>query len=41
MIAISEQGYSGMALTFVNYLYELPYFCDRVLPLLQRAGLRQ
>lgn len=40
MVAISEQGYSGIALTFVNYLYELPFFCDRVLPLLQRAGLR-
>jgi len=40
MVAISKQGYEGIALSFVNYLYELPYFCDRVLPLLQRAGLR-
>lgn len=40
MVAISEQGYSGIALSFVNYTYELPYFCDRVLPLLKAAGLR-
>jgi hypothetical protein len=24
----------------VNYLAEVPYFCDEVLPRLQRAGLR-
>lgn len=40
MVAISEAGYSGIALTFANYTYELPFFCDRVLPLLKRAGLR-
>ncbi len=40
MIRISEQGYEGIALTFVNYCYELPFFCDRVLPLLREAGLR-
>ncbi len=40
MVAISREGYEGIALSFVNYLYELPFFCDRVLPLLQRAGLR-
>lgn len=40
MIAISEQGYAGIALSFVNYTQELPYFCDRVLPLLKKAGLR-
>lgn len=38
--AISAQGYAGAALTFVNYAYELPFFCDRVLPLLRQAGLR-
>ena len=26
------------ALSFVNYTQELPYFCDRVLPLLKAAG---
>ncbi|HVW69011.1 MAG TPA: LLM class flavin-dependent oxidoreductase [Steroidobacteraceae bacterium] len=37
---ISAEGYEGTALSFVNYSYELPFFCDRVLPLLRQAGLR-
>ena len=41
MIAIADQGYQGIALSFVNYTQELPYFCDRVLPILQKAGYRQ
>ena len=40
MMAIAEQGYDGIALSFVNYTQELPYFCDSVLPLLTRAGYR-
>lgn len=40
MIKISNEGYAGSALTFVNYNYELPFFCDRVLPLMKQAGLR-
>ena len=40
LAAISGQGYAGAALTFVNYTYELPFFCDRVLPLMKQAGLR-
>ena len=40
MIKISEIGYAGIALSFVNYTYELPFFCDRVLPLLRQAGMR-
>ena len=40
MIKISQAGYAGTALTFVNYTYELPFFCDRVLPLMKQAGLR-
>ena len=40
MTRISQQGYAGIALSFVNYTYELPFFCDRVLPLLRDAGLR-
>ena len=40
MIAIAEQGYQGIALSFVNDTQELPYFCDRVLPLLRQAGYR-
>ena len=27
-----EAGFGGAALTFVNYVQELPYFCERVLP---------
>jgi dimethylsulfone monooxygenase len=40
MIRIKAQGYEGMALSFVNYTEELPFFCDRVLPLMRQAGLR-
>lgn len=40
MLGIAEQGYSGAALSFVNYAYELPFFCDSVLPLMKQAGLR-
>ncbi|HEV7254049.1 MAG TPA: LLM class flavin-dependent oxidoreductase [Mesorhizobium sp.] len=41
MAAIAAQGYEGIALSFVNYTHELPFFCDRVLPLLEEAGLRE
>jgi alkanesulfonate monooxygenase SsuD/methylene tetrahydromethanopterin reductase-like flavin-dependent oxidoreductase (luciferase family) len=41
MIAIASQGYAGIALSFVNYTQELPYFCDRVLPVLRQAGYRE
>jgi len=37
---ISQAGVRGIALSFVNYLAEVPYFCDEVLPRLQRAGVR-
>lgn len=40
MVRIANEGYAGAALTFVNYTYELPFFCDRVLPLMKQAGLR-
>jgi alkanesulfonate monooxygenase SsuD/methylene tetrahydromethanopterin reductase-like flavin-dependent oxidoreductase (luciferase family) len=33
-------GITGMALNFVNYLDEMPYFRDEVLPRLERLGLR-
>ena len=38
--AISKAGVRGIALSFVNYLDELPYFCDEVLPRLARLGVR-
>jgi dimethylsulfone monooxygenase len=37
---ISKAGVRGIGLSFVNYLDELPYFCDEVLPRLERAGVR-
>jgi FMNH2-dependent dimethyl sulfone monooxygenase len=37
---ISEAGVRGIGLSFVNYLNEVPYFCDEVLPRLQRVGVR-
>jgi alkanesulfonate monooxygenase SsuD/methylene tetrahydromethanopterin reductase-like flavin-dependent oxidoreductase (luciferase family) len=37
---ISRAGMRGIALSFVNYLVELPYFCDEVLPRLARLGMR-
>jgi alkanesulfonate monooxygenase SsuD/methylene tetrahydromethanopterin reductase-like flavin-dependent oxidoreductase (luciferase family) len=37
---ISKAGVRGIALSFVNYLDELPYFCDEVLPRLVQIGVR-
>ena len=37
---INQAGVRGIGLSFVNYLNEVPYFCDAVLPRLQRAGVR-
>ncbi len=33
-------GFDGLALNFVDYLAELPYFAEAVLPRLERLGLR-
>ena len=38
---ISRAGMRGIAVSFVNYLSELPYFCDEVLPRLARLGVRE
>ena len=37
---ISQAGVRGIGLSFVNFLDEVPYFCDEVLPRLERAGVR-
>jgi alkanesulfonate monooxygenase SsuD/methylene tetrahydromethanopterin reductase-like flavin-dependent oxidoreductase (luciferase family) len=37
---LAALGLRGIAVSFVNYLDELPYFCAEVLPRLERAGLR-
>ena len=38
---LATAGLTGIAVSFVNYLDELPYFCAEVLPRLARAGLRE
>jgi alkanesulfonate monooxygenase SsuD/methylene tetrahydromethanopterin reductase-like flavin-dependent oxidoreductase (luciferase family) len=40
LATISRAGVRGIAISFVNYLNDLPYFRDEVLPRLQRMGLR-
>jgi dimethylsulfone monooxygenase len=37
---LAASGLTGIAVSFVNYLDELPYFCAEVLPRLARSGLR-
>jgi FMNH2-dependent dimethyl sulfone monooxygenase len=37
---IGRAGVRGIAVSFVNYLEEVPYFCAEVLPRLARMGLR-
>jgi FMNH2-dependent dimethyl sulfone monooxygenase len=37
---ISDAGFAGSTVSFVNFKDELPYFIDTVLPLLKQAGLR-
>ena len=38
---ISRAGMRGIAISFVNYLNELPYFRDEVMPRLARLGVRE
>jgi alkanesulfonate monooxygenase SsuD/methylene tetrahydromethanopterin reductase-like flavin-dependent oxidoreductase (luciferase family) len=40
MIRMSEVGFTGTTVSFVNFKNELPYFIENVLPLLREAGLR-
>lgn len=41
MVRMSEVGFAGTTVSFVNFRDELPYFIETVLPLLREAGLRQ
>lgn len=41
LVALSDAGFAGFAFSFINYADDLPYFCDEVLPRLERAGIRQ
>jgi alkanesulfonate monooxygenase SsuD/methylene tetrahydromethanopterin reductase-like flavin-dependent oxidoreductase (luciferase family) len=38
---LSRGGVRGIAVSFVNYLNDVPYFCAEVLPRLARMGLRE
>jgi FMNH2-dependent dimethyl sulfone monooxygenase len=38
---LSHAGLTGLGVSFVNYLDELPFFRDEVLPRLERLGLRE
>ena len=40
LAAIHAAGFDGIAISFVNYLDELPFFRDEVLPRLERLGIR-
>lgn len=37
---LTAAGLTGIAVSFVNYTDELPYFCEEVLPRLERLGVR-
>ena len=41
LVDLSRAGLTGIAISLVNYLDELPFFCSEVLPRLERAGLRE
>jgi dimethylsulfone monooxygenase len=40
LATLNEIGFDGIGLTMINYLDELPFVCDEVLPRLEAAGLR-
>jgi alkanesulfonate monooxygenase SsuD/methylene tetrahydromethanopterin reductase-like flavin-dependent oxidoreductase (luciferase family) len=40
IVRMHQLGFSGATLSFVNFNEELPFFVERVLPLLQETGLR-
>ncbi len=39
LIGIHRAGFAGTTLSFVNFKTELPFFIERVMPLLRQAGL--
>lgn len=41
MQQLNARGVSGSALALLNYLDEMPYFVEEVLPRMEKAGLRQ
>jgi FMNH2-dependent dimethyl sulfone monooxygenase len=41
MVKMADIGFAGCTVSFVNFRDELPYFIDKVLPLMIEAGLRE
>jgi alkanesulfonate monooxygenase SsuD/methylene tetrahydromethanopterin reductase-like flavin-dependent oxidoreductase (luciferase family) len=41
MEQLQKAGLSGAAIVFLNYLNEMPYFIQEVMPRMERAGLRE
>jgi dimethylsulfone monooxygenase len=41
LVDLSKAGLRGIAVSFINYADELPYFVAEVLPRLERAGVRE
>jgi dimethylsulfone monooxygenase len=41
LIRVHRLGFAGTSLSFVNFNDELPFFVERVLPLLEQAGMRR
>jgi dimethylsulfone monooxygenase len=41
IIELHRTGFAGISISFVNFVDELPFFIDTVLPLLADAGLRR
>jgi alkanesulfonate monooxygenase SsuD/methylene tetrahydromethanopterin reductase-like flavin-dependent oxidoreductase (luciferase family) len=41
LVQLAAAGFTGIGISLVNYLAELPYFCAEVLPRLARMGLRE
>jgi alkanesulfonate monooxygenase SsuD/methylene tetrahydromethanopterin reductase-like flavin-dependent oxidoreductase (luciferase family) len=41
MSEMSAAGLAGASICFLNYLKDMPYFVQEVLPRLQRIGLRE
>lgn len=40
MVELSKAGVNGMMVGFLDYVEELQYFGERILPLMKEAGLR-
>jgi dimethylsulfone monooxygenase len=38
---LSKAGLTGIAISLINYIDELPFFCEEVLGRLARMGLRE